>query len=330
MTAMRQSEGREVAELYVRARRAIPATVSGIVGRSDAEDILHDAFVAFLAQPGWIRTPEAWLGRVARNRAISLARKVRTVDLADHADTKDEHRAVESSAIDHLMRASLGKLKDRDRRALELRYVSCAPYEQIAGELHLSVPQAHVVVHRAVRKLGREVVRAVAEAYGAHACISKLERLTGLRADEHVAEPCAMCKEAWSDLSMLRRVQALLPFMMVRRVFTKSHLAATGAAGVLLAVSLGGFGVQHAPRATLPIPVKKAGTSHAHVRTQRITPPAALQRRAGVPNSERAPLEKTVNGGPVGVGEDTTRVDVARGSPGGTGVIVCGPVKECS
>ncbi len=132
-------------ELYDRYAGTATATALRVVGsREDAEDVVHDAFVAvwrkidrFDAERGALR---AWLMTVVRNRAIDRVRARRaSIDL-DDADERSllrtgpnptmEEALTRASAGD--LRAAMASLPDDQRRALELAYFEGYTYREVA------------------------------------------------------------------------------------------------------------------------------------------------------------------------------------------------------
>ncbi len=132
-------------ELYDRYAGTATATALRVVGsREEAEDVVHDAFVAvwrkidrFDAERGALR---AWLMTVVRNRAIDRVRARRaSIDL-DDADERSllrtgpnptmEEALTRASAGD--LRAAMASLPDDQRRALELAYFEGYTYREVA------------------------------------------------------------------------------------------------------------------------------------------------------------------------------------------------------
>jgi len=132
-------------ELYDRYAGTATATALRVVGsREEAEDVVHDAFVAvwrkidrFDAERGALR---AWLMTVVHNRAIDRVRARRaSIDL-DDADERSllrtgpnptmEEALTRASAGD--LRAAMASLPDDQRRALELAYFEGYTYREVA------------------------------------------------------------------------------------------------------------------------------------------------------------------------------------------------------
>lgn len=132
-------------ELYDRYAGLGLATALRVLGdREEAEDVVHDAFVAvwrkidrFDAARGSLR---AWLMTVVRNRAIDRVRARRTTMDVDDADERSllrsgpnptwEAALQRTSAGD--VRAALDSLPDEQRRAVELAYFEGYTYREVA------------------------------------------------------------------------------------------------------------------------------------------------------------------------------------------------------
>lgn len=132
-------------ELYDRYAGTATATALRVVGsREEAEDVVHDAFVAvwrkidrFDAERGALR---AWLMTVVRNRAIDRVRARRASTDLDDADERSllrtgpnptmEEALTRASAGD--LRAAMASLPDDQRRALELAYFEGYTYREVA------------------------------------------------------------------------------------------------------------------------------------------------------------------------------------------------------
>jgi RNA polymerase sigma-70 factor (ECF subfamily) len=142
---IRAGEAQALGELYDRyAGTALAIALRVVADRTEAEDVVHDAFVAvwrkidrFDAGRGSLR---AWLLTVVRNRAIDRVRARRVnVDVED-ADERsllrtgpnptweDALRRTSASEV----RAALDALPDEQRRALELAYFEGYTYRQVA------------------------------------------------------------------------------------------------------------------------------------------------------------------------------------------------------
>ena len=142
---IRGGDAAALGELYDRHAAAALAVAMRVVGgRAEAEDVVHDAFVAvwrkidrFDAQRGSLR---AWLLTVVRNRAIDRVRARRTAVDVDEADDRSLLRtgpnptweaALDRAAANDL-RQAMEALPDEQRRAVELAYFEGYTYREVA------------------------------------------------------------------------------------------------------------------------------------------------------------------------------------------------------
>lgn len=227
---MAQDLAREfVADLYRRERSGIARSVSRISGESHAEDLVHDAFVAYLVKSPWATKPGAWIATVARNRALNELRRPKLVPLSGGLDGESEgyERTIpaenaepsedsEREAVRSVVAGALSALNERSLTAIRMKFFEGADYDVIADHLGVRVAQAHVIVHRALRRLGRELIHRMAAAHGVSSCAPALARLAGLGGgdDSHEGAPCPACRPAWDEICALR-IGAWVPLPLV-------------------------------------------------------------------------------------------------------------------
>ena len=142
---IRSGQTEALGELYdMHAATALAVALRVVGDRQEAEDVVHDAFVAvwrkidrFDAERGALR---AWVMTVVRNRAIDRIRARRiTVDV-DDADERSMLRtgpnptweAALGRATATEMRAAIDRLPDEQRRAIELAYFEGYTYREVA------------------------------------------------------------------------------------------------------------------------------------------------------------------------------------------------------
>ena len=121
-----------------------------------AEDLAQDAFVQL--HRNWQKvsrydSPEAWVRRVALNRAFSWRRREgrrRHLELASAAQVPEKATAGEerSAVLDAVRR-----LPARDRALVALYHLEDRPLVEVADVLGLSLGAAKVALHRARRRL---------------------------------------------------------------------------------------------------------------------------------------------------------------------------------
>ncbi|GAC1412834.1 MAG: hypothetical protein NVSMB57_08340 [Actinomycetota bacterium] len=107
-----------------------------------------------------------------------------------------------------------------------MKFFEDADYPEIAEKLGVRVPQAHVIVHRALRRLGRELVSQMASAHGASECADALAKMAGLGGndDEHADTPCPTCRPAWDEIVALR-IGAWIPGPLLWPIMAARHRA---------------------------------------------------------------------------------------------------------
>ena len=159
-------------ELYDRYASVALATALRVVAdREEAEDLVHDAFVAvwrkidrFDPERGSLR---AWLMTVVRNRAIDRVRARRPRMDLDDADERAllrtgpnptwEAALGATSASD--LRAAMASLPDDQRRAVELAYFEGHTYREVAQLTGVPTGTAHGRMRLALAKLRDALAR---------------------------------------------------------------------------------------------------------------------------------------------------------------------------
>jgi RNA polymerase sigma-70 factor, ECF subfamily len=142
---IRAGDNEALGELYDQYAAAGLAVAVRVLGsRDDAEDVVHDAFVAawrkidrFDADRGSLR---AWLMTIIRNRAIDRIRGRRAADDIDDADDRALLRSGGNPTWDAALRrtsaneirAVLDELPEDQRRAIELAYFEGYTYREVA------------------------------------------------------------------------------------------------------------------------------------------------------------------------------------------------------
>jgi RNA polymerase sigma-70 factor (ECF subfamily) len=163
---IRAGDSAALGELYDRYASIALGTALRVLGdRGEAEDVVHDAFVAvwrkidrFDADRGSLR---AWLMTVVRNRAIDRIRARRPgVDLED-ADERSllrtgpnptwEAALRQASAAD--VRTAMAELPDEQRRAVELAFFEGYTYREVADLTGVPPGTANGRLRLALRKL---------------------------------------------------------------------------------------------------------------------------------------------------------------------------------
>jgi RNA polymerase sigma-70 factor (ECF subfamily) len=159
-------------ELAGRYRAAAVRVAQSVVGREDAEDVAQDALLlAFKALPT-IENPArfaAWLGRIARNRALRWARRegarrAASVDFDEVLVERVAALARPLAAPDHddEVARALEEVPPDYALVLRLRFFDEMPLERIAAFLGLPLSTVKWRVHRG-KALLRECVERLRE-----------------------------------------------------------------------------------------------------------------------------------------------------------------------
>lgn len=349
----------DLVDLYRRERGGLKRSISGIVDPDRAEELVQDSFITYLTKPPHAARPGAWLARVARNRALNDVRRAREVPLTDDrpSDGAGVEARLEREAVRSVVGEALAALPERSRVALRMRFFEERDYADIAQELGVRVEQAHVVMHRALRRLGAEIVKRLAGAHDAEACESALASMAGVVRDGegHPPGPCDRCSPVWDEIVALRGIQIALPVAgggmpgVLRRLVeeTAVRLPAVTAEPSWLASAALAIGMAVAtiasPPAALP-PAEGAAPATAQrpavAAVRRATPPTAAVARQDRPVAGSMPTEeaseprpkRAVDAGPVSVNQDEGHTQANAQTPGGGtggGAVVCQPLQPC-
>lgn len=150
---------REAAEpLYTLAAPSVYGYALSILkNRHDAEDVLHDCFIAVMSAAGSYNgqgKPLAWMLTVARNLALDRLRKgSRCAEMPDEGyDAVDPGMSLEDRVT---VNACLTELSDEEREIVLLHAVSGFRHREIAAFLDLPLPTVLSKYHRALNKLRR-------------------------------------------------------------------------------------------------------------------------------------------------------------------------------
>lgn len=163
---IRLGQAEALGELYDRYASTALATALRVVGsREEAEDVVHEAFVAvwrkidrFDAERGALR---AWLMTVVRNRAIDRVRARRPkMDLED-ADERSLLRtgpnptweAALARASASEIQVALASLPEEQRQAVELAYFEGYTYREVADLTGVPAGTANGRLRLALAKL---------------------------------------------------------------------------------------------------------------------------------------------------------------------------------
>lgn len=148
-------QSNHLSALYVSEKNRLSRVIARIFSnRNDVEDIVHDAFVRFIAaRSATIDQDKAYITRIAQNLAIDAQRKAKKVQFADidlfemvDPTPSPEQVVVDRQALEITL-SVLEKLPYKTRRAFELHRMGELTIAQIAQELGISSSNAgrHVI-----------------------------------------------------------------------------------------------------------------------------------------------------------------------------------------
>ena len=301
------TEPARTADLDSLYRELYPSLVrfsQGIVGsRSDAEDAVHDAFVA-AARSEPAKDARPWLFRVTRNASIDLLRRRRnTVEIDQVRETArlgsstEPHASAELNEKLALMRAALDTLPERGRTALLLRELAGLPYPEIGQVLDTTEGNVKVLIFRARASLHAYTEAAELECTSVRTALSaaadgEAGALTRGRARLHSVH-CKRCREFDRSIgSQHAAIGALIPLVasphsvgLVAGGAVSSGVAGAKMAGAKLALG--------AALAAATIGVSAGGVAvwsgmHPHHPPQRVAIGQAAPAPAGATDDGRA------------------------------------------
>lgn len=235
-------------EAYELIFKRYHARVHGICRRmlgtpADAEEATQETFLkAYQALPRFNGNfyLGAWLSRIAANVCVDhIRRKARTNLVAlpeDRDDLITEQSPEEIVVGDHpRLENAIRSIQPLHASALALRTLEGLSHEEIAGHLHMTLPQVKALLHRARNSLRRAWDKAEGWAWAP---------LLGLRT--------VMDDRATADAGRLASVSpSAAPFLMER----------VAASAMIVAAALSGLPTS--PEASEPVPATRAPSSAA-------------------------------------------------------------------
>lgn len=157
-----KNDSHALEQLYHAASPAVYSFALSILkNRHDAEDVLHDCFVAIFSSADGYRPkgkPMAWILTIARNLSLK-----RLQEHSRHAPLpEDDWNAI--TAQDLLMtvddraviEACMVRLSDEERQIVVLHAVAGFRHREIAAMLDLALPTVLSKYHRAIKKMKAE------------------------------------------------------------------------------------------------------------------------------------------------------------------------------
>ena len=151
---MGDSRMADLERLYQEYGPSLMRFLRGRHGADEAEDLLHETFVAALRRLDRLKaatSPRAWLFAIARNLSLTVYRRRRPTT-AIEADLPATAEPRADPRLDD-MRQAIAELPEQQRQALELRLREELSYEEIAAVLDIPLGTVRSRLHHAVRRL---------------------------------------------------------------------------------------------------------------------------------------------------------------------------------
>ena len=146
-------------QLYHLTNASVYAFALSILKNShDAQDVLHDCFVAIHGAASGYRSsgkPMAWIITIARNLCFKLLKeKEKTTSLTledwrDHIDICTQMTADDKVVLEQCME----RLSDQERQIVVLHAVAGFKHREIGEMMDLALPTVLSKYHRAIKKL---------------------------------------------------------------------------------------------------------------------------------------------------------------------------------
>lgn len=158
VTAARRGDRAAISQLYRRFAPVIHATLITRTRPADVDDLVHDVFLEAIRRLETLRDAGAfgaWVGTIARRRAIDLARRNarRAVTLADAPEPVDSGAAPALTA-ERVLEA-IRALPGAYRETLALRLIEGLTGPEIARRTGRSHDAVRVNLHRGMHQLRR-------------------------------------------------------------------------------------------------------------------------------------------------------------------------------
>jgi len=164
--ALRDEDGafERVIRLYGRKLYAVAYGV--LQNGAEAEEVVQETFLKAYRLRGKVRSPEtfpAWLAALARNAAVDLLRRRRTVPLPEGIDEFADGAAplasadLEAAERRQRIGTLLGGLPETHRTAVTLRFLEEMDYESIARLMGISHGALRGILGRAMGTLRRKL-----------------------------------------------------------------------------------------------------------------------------------------------------------------------------
>ena len=158
ITAVSAGDNAAMEQLYLRTRTAIYGySLSILKNPHDAEDVLHDCYVAVWQSAGSYASPGkplAWILTIAKNLCFQRLRELRKTEagLEDRELTLPDTAALTMEDRSAL-RACLEQLSDQERQIVALHAVAGFKHREIAALLELPLSTVLSKYNRAIKRL---------------------------------------------------------------------------------------------------------------------------------------------------------------------------------
>jgi RNA polymerase sigma-70 factor (ECF subfamily) len=130
--------------------------------RGAAEELAQEAFVSLHRHWSRVRrfeSPEAWVRRVALNRAFSWRRREARRPALELAAAEPRHTSEDRTDDQLDVLHAIRSLPPRDRALVALYYLEDRPLDEVATVLGLTPGAAKVALHRARRRLAADLTQ---------------------------------------------------------------------------------------------------------------------------------------------------------------------------
>ncbi|MBT3666295.1 MAG: RNA polymerase sigma factor [Opitutae bacterium] len=137
--------------------------------RTEAQDLVQDAFLRFSRQEVEILEPKAWLYKTLRNLCISFLRKNNRLQRATDEDQLDfldsMNKTVESNLVSNLekneaidrVKHGISLLPDELSEIIKLKFEKQKSYEEISKATGLSPSNVGYKLHHIIKDLAQEL-----------------------------------------------------------------------------------------------------------------------------------------------------------------------------
>lgn len=146
----------------MRYGRIVYRVAHGLLGdRHEAEDVSQEAFLRYWQRGGGVRRPKEWLLAVTRNACLDRLRRgraaIRGAEAPEPRDERDPPWYLEQRELGGRLRERIARLPEPQRSLVILFDVQGVDGATCARILGISVNQVKVYLHRARRRLRREL-----------------------------------------------------------------------------------------------------------------------------------------------------------------------------